>query len=97
MLLTGSPAEKAGVRPTTRDERGRLILGDVITGIDNERITNSTDLFRALDNRSVGDTVKVCLLLLFASLPVQCVKFWLSGLLLSRWSFSEGIGRKSRT
>ena len=55
----GSPAAEVGIRPTTRDDKGRLMLGDVITAINNERIESSTDLFKALDNRSVGESVAV--------------------------------------
>lgn len=55
----GSPAAEAGIRPTTRDEKGTLVLGDVITAINGEKVTNSTDLFKALDNRSVGEKVSV--------------------------------------
>mmetsp|Transcript_26592 Transcript_26592/g.87164 ORF Transcript_26592/g.87164 Transcript_26592/m.87164 type:complete len:506 (-) Transcript_26592:58-1575(-) len=56
------PAAKAGMRSTTRDEEGRLILGDVITSIDGRRVNNSTDLFRVLDKCSVGQTVSVQIL-----------------------------------
>jgi S1-C subfamily serine protease len=35
------------------------MLGDVITAINNEKIESSTDLFKALDNRSVGESVAV--------------------------------------
>ena len=55
----GGPAERAGIRSTKRDDSGRLLLGDVIVGIDNEKIEDSYDLYRALDNHVVGDSVKV--------------------------------------
>jgi S1-C subfamily serine protease len=55
----GGPAERAGIRSTKRDDSGRLLLGDVIVGIDDEKIEDSYDLYRALDNHVVGDSVKV--------------------------------------
>ena len=55
----GGPAERAGIRSTKRDDSGRLLLGDVIVGIDDEKIEDSYDLYRALDTHIVGDSVKV--------------------------------------
>jgi S1-C subfamily serine protease len=40
------PAAAAGVVPTKRDEYGRLVLGDIILGIDKKPIKNSSDLFK---------------------------------------------------
>ena len=51
----GGPAERAGIRSTKRDDSGRLLLGDVIVGIDDEKIEDSYDLYRALDTHVVGD------------------------------------------
>jgi S1-C subfamily serine protease len=53
----GSPAEKAGVRGTERDDYGRLILGDIITGVNGTPIKQSTDLFRLLNRKTVGDVL----------------------------------------
>ncbi|CAI5947830.1 unnamed protein product [Closterium sp. NIES-65] len=50
------PAGKAGLRPTSRDNYGRLVLGDIITAIDNHKVRSGTDLYRALDDCQVGDT-----------------------------------------
>ena len=57
----GSPAEGV-VTPTRRDQFGRLLLGDVILGIDGQPVKNSADLFRVLDSRKAGDTVLLKLL-----------------------------------
>lgn len=44
----GSPAEKAGIKPTMRDRfSGSLVLGDIITGIDGKAVKNYSDLVRA--------------------------------------------------
>ena len=55
----GSAAEAAGLRGTRAEARGGITLGDVIVGIDNDRIETSNDLFTALEKRAVGETVKV--------------------------------------
>ncbi|KAL2614244.1 hypothetical protein R1flu_025936 [Riccia fluitans] len=53
------PAGKAGLRPTTRDSYGRLVLGDVITSLNGQKVTNGSDLYKILDRCKVGDTVEV--------------------------------------
>jgi S1-C subfamily serine protease len=59
-VLEGSPAATAGIQPTRRDRRtGDLLLGDVIVGIDDKTVENEKDLFKALDEKRVGDKVKV--------------------------------------
>ena len=55
----GSTAEAAGLRGTRSDARGRITLGDIIVGIDNDHVETSNDLFNALEKRAVGETVKV--------------------------------------
>lgn len=35
----GGPAWRAGVKSTSRDESGRLVLGDVIIGIDDAKVS----------------------------------------------------------
>ena len=58
-VLPGSGAEKAGIEATKQTASGRTILGDIIKEIDGREVENSTDLFRILDNQSVGDTISV--------------------------------------
>eukprot|EP00210_Caulerpa_lentillifera_P003562 g3398.t1 len=55
----GSPADKAGLQGTYRDDAGRLHLGDVIIQLNDQNIKTSSDLFRKLDQLSVGDEVKL--------------------------------------
>jgi S1-C subfamily serine protease len=45
-------------QPTINRSTGE-VLGDIITGIDGENINNTDDLFRFLDKKQIGDTVKV--------------------------------------
>ncbi|MGI8997439.1 MAG: PDZ domain-containing protein, partial [Pyrinomonadaceae bacterium] len=52
-------AEAAGLRGLSRDATGEVILGDIITAIDGERVNSGDDLFRILDRRQIGDTVQV--------------------------------------
>jgi S1-C subfamily serine protease len=55
----GSGAQRAGVRPTRRDEAGRIVLGDVIVSVDGQPVTNAEDLRTALEKRQVGQSAKV--------------------------------------
>eukprot|EP01084_Bolivina_argentea_P165981 288276_1 len=58
----GGPAKEAGVRPTRRDEYGRLILGDIIVELNHKRINGAGDLYRNLDGLAVGDQVDLSVL-----------------------------------
>ncbi|HJL14746.1 MAG TPA: trypsin-like peptidase domain-containing protein [Sandaracinaceae bacterium LLY-WYZ-13_1] len=55
----GSPAARAGLRPTRRDRYGRLLLGDLIVAIDGETVAEPNDIYRILDRHEVGDTVRL--------------------------------------
>lgn len=55
----GGPAWRAGIRGTSRDEYGRLVLGDIITSVDGARVRNSSDLYRVLDKAKVRTRVFV--------------------------------------
>ena len=50
-------AYDAGLRGLYRDNYGRLLIRDVITAIDSVKIKSYDDLFTALDNYKIGDTV----------------------------------------
>ena len=58
-VAKGSTAEAAGLRGTRVGGRGQMTLGDIIVGVENERIETSNDLFNALEKHNVGDTVKI--------------------------------------
>jgi len=53
----GSGAEVAGLRGTTIDRSGALLIGDIIKAIDGEQVTTVPDIDRALDDRNIGDEV----------------------------------------
>lgn len=58
-VYSGSPAEKAGLKGTTRDRYGRIILGDVILSIDGERIRNYDDMYNAFDDKKAGESIEL--------------------------------------
>jgi S1-C subfamily serine protease len=58
-VAPGGAADKAGLRPTRRDVRGNLILGDLIVAVDGQPVRESRDLFRLLDAHEVGEVVKL--------------------------------------
>jgi S1-C subfamily serine protease len=58
-VTKGGPAERAGMRPTRQDARGRILLGDLIVSVDGNPIEGSKDLFRILDSHNIGDKVKL--------------------------------------
>ena len=53
----GGPAWRAGIRGTSRDEYGRLVLGDIITAVNGAKVRNSSDLYKALDKSAVSARV----------------------------------------
>jgi S1-C subfamily serine protease len=61
-VLSGSGAEKAGMRSATRDRNGDVVLGDVIVGVDGKPVEKTGDLFAALEPHNVGDQVTVTVL-----------------------------------
>jgi S1-C subfamily serine protease len=58
----GSGAEKADIRPTTRDRWGQLRLGDVIVAVDDEPVRTHGDLQLLLERRKAGQVVTVTIL-----------------------------------
>ena len=58
-LDPGGGAETAGLRPMTRDRRGRLIMGDVIVAIDEEKVASRGDLTLILEKREVGEEITI--------------------------------------
>ncbi len=61
-VVPGSTASNAGLRGLSQDSTGSVALGDVITSIDGEKMNDLDDLYRFLDKRQIGDTVKIELL-----------------------------------
>jgi S1-C subfamily serine protease len=57
----GSPAEKAGLQPFRRGNRGEVVAGDVITAIDDQPVTDLDDMLEQLERHQPGDTVTLTL------------------------------------
>ena len=55
----GTGAAQAGLRGMQQTEMGDVELGDIIVGIDNDKVGNSDDLYKVLDKHQIGDTVQV--------------------------------------
>jgi len=55
----GSPAEAAGLKGIEMMNRGHLIAGDIILGIDEHEIDNISTLLSTLENYSIGDKIKL--------------------------------------
>jgi len=51
--IEGGPAWKAGIQGTSRDEFGRLVLGDIIRAAAGEPVRSSSDLYKQLDKAKV--------------------------------------------
>lgn len=58
-VIEGSGAERAGIRPTMRDQYGSIVLGDIITGIDGEAVKSTNDLILILEKYEPGEIVEV--------------------------------------
>ena len=58
-VAAGGAAANAGLRGLTQTENGDLEIGDIIVGIDGEKVVNNDDLYRILDKHQVGDTVQI--------------------------------------
>lgn len=61
-VVTGGPAERAGLKPYYRNSFGNIVYGDVIVAIDGRPVRNTDDLFEALEARQAGDTVSLMVL-----------------------------------
>lgn len=61
-VAPGQAAAAAGLRGVTQTKNGDVAIGDIILGMDNEKIANTDDLYRLLDKHQVGDTVQLQIL-----------------------------------
>ena len=58
-VIKGSPAAKAGICGTQRNQYGQVILGDIIIALDDIKIKRFDDLYNGLRKRQVGDWVTI--------------------------------------
>ncbi len=57
--LPSSAAANAGLRGLSQDNAGDVILGDIITSVEGEKMNDLDDLYRLLDKKQIGDTIRV--------------------------------------
>ena len=61
-VARGSGAANAGLRGLQQTENGDVELGDIIHGINGEKVANQDELFRITEKHQVGETVQVLIL-----------------------------------
>jgi S1-C subfamily serine protease len=61
-VVPDSPAERAGLRGTRRDDSGQILLGDIIVKIGDAEVKKGADVYAALDKLKVGQTVEVTII-----------------------------------
>ncbi|MEP7075238.1 MAG: trypsin-like peptidase domain-containing protein [Acidobacteriota bacterium] len=57
--VPGGSAAVAGIHGLTQDNTGDVVLGDIITSIDGDKMGSLDDLYRLLDKKKIGDTVQI--------------------------------------
>jgi S1-C subfamily serine protease len=55
----GTPAAQAGLQPFSRDSRGEVVMGDVITAVNDEPVKDLDDMLSLLERRQPGETVQL--------------------------------------
>jgi S1-C subfamily serine protease len=55
----GGPAANAGLRGLVQTEDGDVELGDIIVGIDGQKVADNDELYKILDKHQMGDTINV--------------------------------------
>jgi S1-C subfamily serine protease len=56
-VTAGSPAARAGIRPSRLERNGNIVIGDIIAAIDRQPVENLAELRNALDGREFGDRI----------------------------------------
>lgn len=60
-VTPGGPAHQAGLRPFARGNAGGIVPGDVVTAIDDQKVTDLDGMLSALERYQPGDTVTLSL------------------------------------
>jgi S1-C subfamily serine protease len=58
-VLPGSQADKAGLKGIKIRGNGEVITGDIITAVNNTKLTSPDKLMSLLDERQIGESVTV--------------------------------------
>jgi S1-C subfamily serine protease len=53
-IAPGSPAARAGLRPSRLERNGNIVIGDIITAVDGRRVESLSQLRNVLDERDFG-------------------------------------------
>src|SRR5258705_2929752 len=61
-VARGSGAANAGLRGLQQTENGDFEIGNIILGINGEKVRNQDELFRVTEKHQVGETVQVLIL-----------------------------------
>jgi S1-C subfamily serine protease len=56
-VTPGSPAARAGLRPTRQEPNGNIVIGDIIAAINGRPVENQPALVAALDSQEFSDVV----------------------------------------
>ena len=57
-----STAARSGLRPTRRKRYGKVNLGDIIVGVEDQEVANTNDLVLSFEKYKVGDQVNLAVL-----------------------------------
>jgi S1-C subfamily serine protease len=57
-VVPGGAAEKAGIQPTRRNNRGEIEIGDLVVAVNNEKVNSNADLILALEKHQPGQEVR---------------------------------------
>jgi S1-C subfamily serine protease len=60
-VISGSAADRAGIRPAQSNGGRRVTLGDVIVAIDGKPVKSTNEVISAFDKHEVGDKVTLSL------------------------------------
>ena len=58
----GGAADRAGIQATRRNQQGEIELGDLIVGVDDQKVTSNADLILALEKHQPGQEVRISLI-----------------------------------
>ena len=57
----GSPADQAGLQPFRRGRDGGILMGDVLTAVDNQPVQDLDDVLTLLERKEIGEAVELTL------------------------------------
>jgi S1-C subfamily serine protease len=58
-VTPGSPADRAGLLPTRRNDEGVLLWGDLIVAVDGQPVESVEEFLSIIENHEVDQTVKL--------------------------------------